>query len=226
MVAQAPSLPLFMGRLSFCVENAVAAVGGQAVLEPGDVLLYNHPFGTGSHPQDAAVVMPIFHATTSSSATPRSRRTGSTSAARSRTPRTPWTCSRRGRSSRREAGQPRPDRRDIYRMALANSRVPKAVAGDINAELVGVRAGAEGFLRLIGATGSTSSGRASSGCSTTARRSSAASSSASPTAATSAAGRSTRTASTTACRVRRGGRSRRPSGGDRLQRRPTSAPGP
>ena len=25
------------------------------------MLLYNHPFGTGSHPQDAAVVMPIFH---------------------------------------------------------------------------------------------------------------------------------------------------------------------
>ena len=39
--------------------------------------------------------------------------------------------------------------RDVYRMALANSRVPKAVAGDINAELVGVRAGAEGFLRLM-----------------------------------------------------------------------------
>src|SRR3954469_14258917 len=60
MLAQAPSLPLFMGRLSFCVANAVAAVGGAGELEPGDVLLYTHPFGTGSHPQDAAVVMPIF----------------------------------------------------------------------------------------------------------------------------------------------------------------------
>jgi len=60
MLAQAPSLPLFMGRLSFCVENAVAAIGGESVLEPGDVILYNHPFGTGSHPQDAALVMPVF----------------------------------------------------------------------------------------------------------------------------------------------------------------------
>ena len=60
MLAQAPSLPLFMGRLSFCVENAVAAVGGECVIEPGDVILYNHPFGTGSHPQDAALVMPVF----------------------------------------------------------------------------------------------------------------------------------------------------------------------
>ena len=43
MLAQAPSLPLFMGRLSFCVENAVAAIGGEGVLEPGDVILFNHP---------------------------------------------------------------------------------------------------------------------------------------------------------------------------------------
>ena len=28
LLAQAPSLPMFMGRLSFCVEAAVAAVGG------------------------------------------------------------------------------------------------------------------------------------------------------------------------------------------------------
>src|SRR6186997_2280299 len=43
MLAQAPSLPLFMGRLSFCVANAVAAVGGADKLEAGDVILYNHP---------------------------------------------------------------------------------------------------------------------------------------------------------------------------------------
>ena len=60
MLAQAPSLPLFMGRLSFCVENAVAAIGGEGALEPGDVILFNHPFGTGSHPQDAALVLPVF----------------------------------------------------------------------------------------------------------------------------------------------------------------------
>src|SRR3954464_13828322 len=42
MLARAPSLPLFMGRLSFCVANAVAAIGGAGKLDPGDVLLYNH----------------------------------------------------------------------------------------------------------------------------------------------------------------------------------------
>ncbi len=32
---------------------------------PGDIILYNWPYGTGSHPQDAAVVMPVFLTTTS-----------------------------------------------------------------------------------------------------------------------------------------------------------------
>src|ERR1700744_4706284 len=48
LLAQAPSLPMFMGRLSFCVRAAVDAVGGPEALDPGDVLLYNHPYGTGS----------------------------------------------------------------------------------------------------------------------------------------------------------------------------------
>ena len=39
--------------------------------------------------------------------------------------------------------------RDIYRMAIANSRVPKMVAGDLNAEVVSARTGAAGFLRVV-----------------------------------------------------------------------------
>ena len=60
MLAQAPSLPTFMGTMSFCVTAAVEAVGGEEALEPGDIILYNVPYGTGSHPQDVAVVMPVF----------------------------------------------------------------------------------------------------------------------------------------------------------------------
>src|SRR5207247_3410058 len=39
--------------------------------------------------------------------------------------------------------------KDIFRMATANSRVPKMVAGDINAEVVGVRTGANALLHLV-----------------------------------------------------------------------------
>src|SRR5437016_8553019 len=60
LLAQAPSLPFFMGTMNFCVEAAVEAIGGVEALEPGDIVLYNYPYGTGSHPPDAAGVMPLF----------------------------------------------------------------------------------------------------------------------------------------------------------------------
>jgi N-methylhydantoinase B len=150
MLAQAPSLPLFMGRLSFCVANAVAALGGADRLEPGDIVLYNHPFGTGSHPQDAAVVMPVFH---------REEELIGYAAIKAhwldiggKEPYATDTVDMFQEGtifpgvklvSRGEIVD------DIYRFALANSRVPKAVAGDINAELVGVRTGAAQMLRVV-----------------------------------------------------------------------------
>src|SRR5512142_2055243 len=45
LLAQAPSLPMFMGTMSFCVDAAVSAVGGEGALEPGDIILYNYPYG-------------------------------------------------------------------------------------------------------------------------------------------------------------------------------------
>ena len=60
LLAQASTLPFFMGTMSFCVEAAVAAVGGEDALEEGDIILYNVPYGSGSHAPDAATVMPIF----------------------------------------------------------------------------------------------------------------------------------------------------------------------
>ena len=60
MLSQAPSLPLFMGTLNFCIEEAVKGVGGEQNLEEGDIIIYNSPYGTGSHPQDAALVKPVF----------------------------------------------------------------------------------------------------------------------------------------------------------------------
>lgn len=62
LLSQAPTLPAFMGTMSFCVEGAVAGIGGEEALNPGDVILYNKPFGTGSHAQDMAVVVPVYHA--------------------------------------------------------------------------------------------------------------------------------------------------------------------
>jgi N-methylhydantoinase B len=149
LLAQAPSLPMFMGRLSFCVEAAVAAVGGPAALEPGDVLLYNDPYGTGSHPQDAAVVAPAFldgellgyaaikaHWLDIGGKEPYSTDTVDLFQEGTIFPGVKLV----------RAGELADD---VYRMILANSRVPQMVAGDVNAELVGVGTGVSALLALV-----------------------------------------------------------------------------
>src|SRR5579875_1332529 len=149
LLAQAPSLPVFMGTMNFCVEGAVAAVGGEAALEPGDIILYNVPYGTGSHPQDCAVVMPVFlgpeliayttikgHWLDIGGKEPYSTDTVDVFQEGTIFPGV--------KLYRRGELVP-----DIYRFVLANSRVPKMVAGDVNAEVVGVRTGAAAVLRLV-----------------------------------------------------------------------------
>ena len=150
MLAQAPSLPFFMGTMNFCVEAAVEAVGGEDALEPGDIILFNDPYGTGSHPQDAAVVMPVFlhdeeligyttikgHWLDIGGKEPYSTDTVDVFQEGTIFPGVKLV-------SRGELVT------DIFRMATANSRVPKMVAGDINAEIVGVRIGAAGLLRVV-----------------------------------------------------------------------------
>ena len=149
LLAQAPSLPMFMGRLSFCVRAAVDAVGGPAVLDPGDVLLYNHPYGTGSHPQDAALVMPVFDA---GELIGYAAVKGHWLDIGAKDPYATDTV------DMHQEGTIYPGVRlyrrgelvdDIYRLALANSRLPHAVAGDIKAEVVAVRTGAAALSALV-----------------------------------------------------------------------------
>ena len=150
LLAQAPSLPLFMGRLSFCIESAVAEIGGAPSLEVGDVLLTNHPFTTGSHPQDAAIIMPIFH---------RDERLIGYAAVMAHWldvgGKDPYATDT---VDMYQEGTIFPGVKlmsqgkivqDIYRLCLANSRAPRAVAGDINAEVVAVRTGAEATVRVV-----------------------------------------------------------------------------
>jgi N-methylhydantoinase B len=149
LLAQAPSLPMFMGTMSFCVEAAVAGAGGVEKLQPGDIILYNEPYGTGSHPQDAAVVMPVFTGAELVGYTAikghwldiGGKEPYSTDTVDVFQEGTIFPGVRLYRAG--ELNE------DIYRMALANSRVPKMVAGDINAEVVGVRTGAAALVALI-----------------------------------------------------------------------------
>ena len=149
LLAQAPSLPMFMGRLSFCTAAAVEAIGGPQALGPGDILLYNHPYGTGSHPQDAALVMPVYH---DGELIGYSAVKGHWLDIGGKDPYATDTV------DMHQEGTIFPGVRlfrrgtlvdDIYRLALANSRLPQAVAGDINAELTAVRTGAAALGALV-----------------------------------------------------------------------------
>jgi N-methylhydantoinase B len=149
LLAQAPSLPLFMGTMNYCVEAAVANVGGPEELVDGDILLYNDPYGTGSHPQDGAIVMPVFyegeiigytaikaHWLDIGGKEPYS--TDTVDVFQEGTIFPGVKLFRAGKQSD-----------EIYRMLMANTRVPKMLAGDLNAEIVGVRAGAVALLGVI-----------------------------------------------------------------------------
>jgi N-methylhydantoinase B len=150
LLAEAPSLPIFMGTMSFCVEEAVAGVGGPQALRDGDIIIYNSPYGTGSHAQDCAVVMPAFrggnelvgyatikgHLLDIGAKDPYS--TDTVDVFQEGTI-FPGVFLYRGGELVR----------DVYRVLLANTRVPKMVAGDISAEVAGVRAGVSSLLALI-----------------------------------------------------------------------------
>jgi N-methylhydantoinase B len=149
LLAQAPSLPMFMGTLNFCVEEAVKNVGGHDNIFPGDMIMYNWPYGTGSHPQDLAVVNPVYlddeligytaikgHWLDIAGKDPYC--TDTVDVFQEGTIYPGVKIYKRGDLND-----------DIYRMVLANSRVPKFVAGDLNAQVVGCRVGATGFQEVV-----------------------------------------------------------------------------
>ena len=150
MLSQSPSLPGFMGTLSFCVEAAVKEVGGQDNLNEGDIILYNNPYGSGSHSQDAAIVMPVF--------INKNKLIGYTAI------KAHWldTGGKEPYSTDTvdvfQEGTIYPGLKlykkgvlveDIYKLIIANSRVPKAIIGDLNAQLNGVKAGAKALQRIV-----------------------------------------------------------------------------
>jgi N-methylhydantoinase B len=149
LLAQAPSMPIFMGTLNFCVETAVEAVGGAEALEPGDILLYNFPYGTGSHAQDAALVMPVFHAEELAGYAVVKAHWLDVGG---KEPYSTDTIDLHQEGTifpgvklyRRGELVP-----DIHRIVIANNRFPKMVAGDLEAEVVTVRTGSAALLRLL-----------------------------------------------------------------------------
>jgi N-methylhydantoinase B len=60
MLGNSSGIPLFLNTFHLAVQRGVEAIGGTEQLTPGDVILYNWPFGSGTHPQDCTAFSPLF----------------------------------------------------------------------------------------------------------------------------------------------------------------------
>lgn len=150
LLSQAPSLPMFMGTLSFCITEAVKANGGPETLKPGDALIYNWPFGTGSHPQDMVIIMPVFF---------RDEELIGYTAIKGHWldigAKDPY-CT--DTTDVFQEGVIFPGvkiykenvlNEDIFRMIMANTRVPHMVRGDLDAQVTGCRVGVKSLLEVV-----------------------------------------------------------------------------
>lgn len=149
LLAQAPSLGLFLGTLDSCLKEALRAVGGPESLENGDILVYNLPYGTGSHPQDAVLITPAFFGPelvgfavvkahwvdiggkdVYSADTVELLQEG-----------TMFPGVRLFKAGARND--------DVWRIILANSRAPSALSGDLNSMIGAVRTGGKALTAIV-----------------------------------------------------------------------------
>ncbi|WP_254861568.1 hydantoinase B/oxoprolinase family protein [Halovivax gelatinilyticus] len=60
LIADSPGLALFLGANDGALERAIEHVGTDA-LEPGDVLMLNYPYWSGTHVLDMCLIAPVFY---------------------------------------------------------------------------------------------------------------------------------------------------------------------
>jgi N-methylhydantoinase B len=60
LIADSPGLALFLGANDYGLEKAVEYVG-EDNLDPGDIVIMNYPYWSGTHTLDVLVFAPVFH---------------------------------------------------------------------------------------------------------------------------------------------------------------------
>ena len=149
VLGQARGMPLFLGTLGPSVLAIVEAVGGEEALRPGDVLFSTYGYHIGSHQQDAAVVLPAFrgedlvgyaavkaHHLDIGAKDPYCTDTTDIFQEGVIFP---------GVHLWREGVR----QEDLYRTLVANSRLPQALEGDLNAEIAAARIGLRELVALM-----------------------------------------------------------------------------
>ncbi len=149
LLAQARALPAFLGTLGFCIEAAVRQVGGAEALQPGDVIVSNYAYDTGSHQPDLTVIVPGFLDGELAGYAAVKAHLADVGAK-------DFACTDTTDNFQEGLILPhvhlyrRGERQeDVYRILLANSRMPQAVAGDVAAMIATAKLGLDGLFRLV-----------------------------------------------------------------------------
>ena len=150
MITQAAFDPCHLGAMPYSVKSSINEIG-LTNLEPGDIILHNDPYSGGSHISDFTAMMPIFYKDTLV-AMPATRAhqidsgamvpggfAGDASDIFQEGLRIPAI---KVNSKNREAT-------DIWKLILANVRLPRAVEGDLRAMFGALQVGEQRITQLV-----------------------------------------------------------------------------
>ncbi len=155
LLAQSQGMTLFLGSMSFTLEAAVRLAGGAEELEPGDIVILNTPFETGTHPNDVGLIMPVFDEARRLVAYVALKFHLSDVAGKAPYITDSTDVFQEGvfypGLKLYKAGKPD---QELHRLLLANTRVPKQIAGDLAAGAAALRTGAIEVLRVMKRFGS------------------------------------------------------------------------
>ena len=149
LLAQMRCLPTFVGTLNFIVEGAIEKLGREGKMRPGDVVVSSYGYDTGSHSLDVGIVVPAFlddelvgyvvnKAHNLDLGAKAMFTTDSTDIWQEGTI---YPSVRLYKEGERDE--------DLWRTMLANTRLPDALAGDINAQVGACQVGLQAFLRVL-----------------------------------------------------------------------------
>ena len=148
LLAQASALPLFLGALDSALRSMVQTSGGVNELAPGDVIFSTYGYEIGSHQQDATVVLPEFvdgellgYAVVKAHHLDiGAKEVYCTDTVDIYQEGTIFPSVKIYRGGKRQE--------DMLRTVLANSRLPSALLGDLNAQIFAGKTGNAAFSRL------------------------------------------------------------------------------
>ena len=149
MLSQMQALPMFTGSLGLCLEKCVERYAEDGGLKEGDVVVVNDPYFTGTHQWDVAVLVPGFH---------RGELFGYAALKAHQLDvgaKAPFVSDSTDvfqegiilPGVKLYRGGVRDE--DMYRLILANTRLPESAAGDLSAQIGACRTGLVAVAALI-----------------------------------------------------------------------------